>query len=383
MIVWVHRWLGLVLGAWVLCAAATGFVLIFRDQINFLLHADRYATTPGDLGPQAALDAAHAAHPGWSDCGLSMPAMAGGVYSVCMEEPDHVEDHRVLVDPGTATVTGSISNREGVLSTVYRLHSGLLVDDVFGVGGSTIVGWLGVAWLVLLLSGSAAGLTQRVRRWWHLVRVRRVRRAQASFRFAGDLHRMLGLALIIPLALIVLTGIGIAFRTPPGKERVYEPPKGAAVKSAKTGAEPLGADKIARLLERRYPDDTLAYLDVPPPERPRAPVIAYLSTGYDPGRAHYGHVGNMMVLLDRYTGRELWVGDPSELSAWTRLSDLWTFPIHAGSFGRTPTRVLWMVIAVGACLSVATGCAMRILRHRPPRKQRRPTDPSRGSPRAA
>lgn len=380
-IVRVHRWIGLVLGVWILLQAATGFVIVFHDQINAWLHPEWYATTPGDLGPQAALDAAHAAFPDWIDGGyMTTPATTGGVYSVLMQESE-LEFHEVYIDPGTATVTGSGSDRDGFVSVVYRLHDSLLVDEVFGIGGLAIVGWLGIIWLVALLAGSAAGLTLRVRRWWHLVRVRR---GQRGFRRAFDLHRTLGLVLIIPLVFIVLTGFTITFPdqvawlwekiTPAGGESVFEPPEDVVVESTDTGAEPLNADEVARLLAQRYPEATLAALILPLAEGTETePVTTYLSTGYDPWRTQRGYAGNMTIMLDQYTGRELWVGVPSEFSAWTQFYDNWTFPIHAGSFGRTPTRLLWLVIAAGVCVSAVTGYTMWSLRRRV-QQQRRQAD---------
>ncbi|MGH8900463.1 MAG: PepSY-associated TM helix domain-containing protein [Egibacteraceae bacterium] len=386
-----HRWLGILLGVWVLLQAATGFIIVFHDQVNAWLHPSWFAATPGDLGPQAALDAAEAAHPNWNECGLTTPATNGGVYSVCMEDAaleDYgiYEDYHVYVDPGTATVNGVGSERHGFVSTVYRLHSNLLLEEgAFGVGGVAIVGWLGLIWLVVLLAGSAAGLTQRVRRWWYLVRVHR---GQSTFRFTFDLHRTLGLVLFIPLAAIVLTGFTVTFPdqaawvweklTPANGESVFFPPEDVVAKSKDRGAEPLDADEVTRVLEQRYPDDTIAYLDTPKPGQQRAPVFAYLSlsTSYDPWNTQRGYAGNMLVLLDQYTGRELWSGDPSEFSAWTQFYDLWAFQIHAGGFGRTPTRLLWLVIAAGVCVSAFTGYRMWILRRRTA-KQRRQADLSR------
>ncbi len=45
-------------------------------------------------------------------------------------------------------------------------------------------------------------------------------------------------------------------------------------------------------------------------------------------------------------------------AAWTQFYDLWTFPLHAGSFGRTPTRLVWLLLAAGTSVSAATGLIM-------------------------
>ncbi len=88
VLVLVHRWLALILLAWVIIVAATGAWLVGHQAIESWFDGDRYRATPGDIGPQAATDAALEAFPeGAESYGLTMPRNGRGVYQVYGEVP--------------------------------------------------------------------------------------------------------------------------------------------------------------------------------------------------------------------------------------------------------------------------------------------------------
>jgi uncharacterized iron-regulated membrane protein len=378
----IHRWVGLGLGVWVIMMSVTGFILVFQDQILAWLHPEWFQTTTGDRGPQAAIDVAHQAYPDWTVIGVALPAINSGVYSVDLEKPkegpptDNAEEalyhqQQIFVDPGSAAINGLQDYETGFVDIVYRLHEDLLLDEIGGVKTITITGWLGVLWLLSLITGTVPGLTQRVRRWRQLLRIRR---GQSTYLYNFDLHRTLGLLMLVPLLLVVFTGINFQFPeqvgwlweklTPSGSEHVHEPPADLTLESVDTGTTPLDTDTLLKLLRERHPDGTVAYIGLPLADEPTGTVEAYVSKGYDPYAAKRGYAGNVLVSMDQYTGEELWVGDPRNFSAWTQFYDVWAFPIHAGSFGGTPTRIVWLVLAAGATVSGATGYLVWFFRRR-------------------
>ena len=82
-LVLVHRWLALVLVVWAVIVAATGAWLVGHQAIESWFDGDRYRATPGDIGPQAATDAALEEFPeGASSYGLTLPRNGRGVYQV-------------------------------------------------------------------------------------------------------------------------------------------------------------------------------------------------------------------------------------------------------------------------------------------------------------
>ena len=120
LLVRVHRWLSIGLFLWIVIVATTGAWLVVHDAVESWINPDRYAATGGDIGAQAAVDAATAELP--EDAyvyGLTTPRNGRGVYQVYGEvpppagaselaEPSYVTAY---VDPGSGEVNGIRSIR--------------------------------------------------------------------------------------------------------------------------------------------------------------------------------------------------------------------------------------------------------------------------------
>jgi uncharacterized iron-regulated membrane protein len=123
IIVKAHRWLSIVLLAWLVVISVTGAWLAVHHSVESWIHADRYSTTPGDIGLQAATDAALAA--AGADSATvryaMMPRTARGVYQVELTVPVDdaasiepggepvLEYPKYFVDPGSGRINGVIT----------------------------------------------------------------------------------------------------------------------------------------------------------------------------------------------------------------------------------------------------------------------------------
>ncbi len=94
VIVKLHRWLALGLFAWLIIVSFTGAWLVVHDSIESVLHSDRFRSTSGDVGPQAAFEAAQASLPAEATVyGLTTPRNGRGVYQVYAElYPPTIDD---------------------------------------------------------------------------------------------------------------------------------------------------------------------------------------------------------------------------------------------------------------------------------------------------
>jgi hypothetical protein len=126
VVVKVHRWTSIVLFAWLVVVSLTGAWLVFHHVFEGWLNPGRYDTTPGDVGPQAAVDTAVAAAGDDAELTyLTLPNNGRGVYQVFVEVPiagapapaegeEAPHEHFVyFVDPGGA-ITDRASETEGV-----------------------------------------------------------------------------------------------------------------------------------------------------------------------------------------------------------------------------------------------------------------------------
>lgn len=205
----VHLWIGVGLLIVLIPLSVTGAILVWHDQLDRALHAERYAITgPAASQPiQAYAGAAEAAFGGRAQLTqLRLPQKAGDpVVAVgrISGEPGPGGRPRTLnawIDPPTAKVLDTAETAKGFTMVVHRLHGSLLIPDV----GRKVVGWLGVAMFV----SSATGLWL----WWprhgSFLKALRWRRGASTL---FNLHHLIGFWVCAPLAVLSLTGVYISF----------------------------------------------------------------------------------------------------------------------------------------------------------------------------
>src|SRR5207302_11022181 len=159
-------------------------------------------------------------------------------------------------------------------------------------------------------------------------------------------HRTIGFVVVVPMVLVVVTGVRLA--VPDGSDRIWAaltggghgrsdaPPQGVTVTSGDRGGDPLDATRILAALDRKYPDGLVARLLMPPPGDRTAPVIAGVSLGLDPGRGQHDDAGHTVELLHQFAGDPLGRGRLDRVPAARQAALLWSRPLHTGSFAGTP-----------------------------------------------
>ena len=205
----VHLWIGAGLLVALIPLSVTGSVLVWHDQIDRALYAQRYATS----GPSASRpvgDYAQAAQAAFGERAqltqIRLPQEAGDpVVAVgrLRGEPGPGGRPRTLnawIDPPTAKVLDTAEVAKGFTMVMHRLHGSLMIPEI----GRKVVGWLGWAMFV----SCATGLWL----WWprhggFLKGLRWRRGASTLF----NLHHLVGFWVCIPLAVLSLTGVYISF----------------------------------------------------------------------------------------------------------------------------------------------------------------------------
>ena len=184
--------------------------------------------------------------------------------------------------------------------------------------GMDMVGWLGVGFIVILLTGFYLWYWPGVKRWANALRIQRGR---GRFTFNMSLHKVIGFLVWIPLTVIAFTGIVFAF---PNIEQWYENVTPAAARLRPLGAgrrlgvhvgeaagrEPDRGRRVpARSSRSEYPNRTIDYIGVPHDKegstRPGS------TRGFDPWTREGGG-GNTYVFVDQYTGEIVYDGPPED-----------------------------------------------------------------------
>jgi len=204
----IHLWLGIGLAILLVPVSLSGAALVWHDQLDALVHPSRYAATAGPSLPPSELvaRASAALERGFQPIAVRMPESDGWPATVSAREGRRGEGVRprlvtVYLDPPTGRVLETVEFRDSLIGFLHRFHENLTIPEY---SGRAIVGWVGVAMLILSLSG--------IYMWWprnggFLRGLRFTRGPKLSF----NLHHLFGFWISIPLAVVSATGIYLGF----------------------------------------------------------------------------------------------------------------------------------------------------------------------------
>lgn len=371
-IVRVHRWSSFVVILFVVLESVTGAAIVFGGEIDRLWNRDAFSSsTGGDVGATTALAAARAARPDDLVSFLRVPSSdAGGVYWVYTTGATG-DDHVVLVDPGSGEVTDDDHHLPSLVLLAERLHFNLNSTSILGMEPLTVMGWLGVVWLVSLLTGGYVWYWPGVKRW---ARAFRVRRRRGWFTFHLDLHKAVGLVVILPMTIVVITGINFAF--PEEVESVWNavtfgsyesPDTDAALSTRVRGAESISSQDAIEAVAALDPVVSVQSVDTPG----GSPVGVFTVYAQVDG-SFFGALGGerqVLFSVDQYTGGIVAIEDPADKNAASNAYDDWSYRLHFGTFGGTVTRWLWVALGLSPLVLAYTGTRMWFLRRSKRRKR--------------
>lgn len=348
---WFHQWLGLIAGALLALIGLTGSFNVFYREIDAALNPAFYAPT----GPERRVTAADV---------MRAAAVADPAPITTIITPDrtwpvwiaihaHANGHpdlwTTLVDPSNGRVLGRRDYTHSFTFTIYRLHSALLLHELWG---KELVGVLGIGLLVSALTGAYL--------WWpppsRLWRSMSIRKGVSPQRFMIDLHNVAGAWTLLALIVIAATGVGIVFpkvvrpivslfsvATPYPFPTVATPPA--------KGAPALSADQILELARAAKPGLEVALLN-PPVEARNTWRVLFRPPGADPALRSRG-----AIWLDPWTGALVHARTSDAMSAGDRYltEQLW---LHNGStFGLTG-RLFVFAMGFAPLALFVTGFAM-------------------------
>jgi uncharacterized iron-regulated membrane protein len=197
---WLHRYLGAVIAAFMFVLAASGGMLIFKDEIWRLAHPSLAHSFP----PPSAADLAAAftsidAQFGDSIRMIRTPREAMAAYHV------YLDGAEALIDPRDLGVIDEWAWHESFTGILSEIHFHLAA----GEPGNRAVGALGVVLALMALSGAYL--------WWPARRQFRWRSLAPRDLGRGTLirlHRDIGVWVFLLLVLFGLTGAGVVFSGP-------------------------------------------------------------------------------------------------------------------------------------------------------------------------
>lgn len=385
-----HLWIGLILLLPLVMMGVTGAVLVYAHDIEHLLgQGEPMPKTAGDWrSPSELIGAAKAAirEPGRIPIAVRWPIEIGEPAAVRLSRPGMAQERpafrgeqgapqqqrgaqgrvpvqspfagslQVLIDPVSLELLQTQQTMTGWVRFFHDLHGHVLIA---GGLGREIVGWLGVALLVLGCSGLYL--------WWPRAGQWKaaftVRRTAKGLRLNRELHGAVGIWSLVLFMLVNFTGVYLAFPQQIGAA-VNAVWSGRDMRAATFQArvEPLrGATAISvedglALAKERVPDARFlnAFLPVRPDQAMRIGLI----------RA--GHVEGapiITVIVDPWRRKVIDVFDPRTMSAGESIV-AWQRALHYGQGLGAGYRFLVFVSGVIIPIFAITGFLMWWIKRR-------------------
>lgn len=343
VVVLLHLWLGLTLGALWTVQGITGALLVFHRDFD----RAQLTSIPGPPRPlDDLLDTAARAVGGKPEAiGLYYPD--GSILGVTFS--DAVTGKRtVLVEAASSRVLGlrerAPRSPQGgdFWRWVYNLHHSLLL----GERGEWLLGASGL--LLLSMAGSGVWLGWPRRGQWGAAFAARGWRTRVQKLFGW--HRATGLACTAALAFLAISGammdFGKPLRTWAQRHAGYQPPY-----EPKPGQMPertIGADRALSLAMQALPDAAFTSSSVP-----SAKSHVYQVRLRRPGEWRTWS-GTSLVTIDAGSGRVLAIYDATNGPLANRILDS-AFPVHSGEVARLPGRLLVLLTGLSLPTLYLTG----------------------------
>ena len=349
-----HLWLGLSLGLLFVVLGLTGSALVFYTGIDTALHP---AIQPRQNDPAPAITSPvwdralatgrarwHDAQGKWT---FEVTRESGAIQARYYPAPGHHADRTMVWFSGDGTHIVRAEPWGGYLMTwLYELHMQLLAGDV----GGQVVGWSGVALLLLLISGVVA--------WWPRGSWRKAlafKRDAAPIRRLRDVHKLSALWSMPLLFVLVATGVLLAL--PSVTQMLLHPAPIPAPKSRDGGAGRTTIVQAFRLAQNALPGGRIVFIDMP--TAPETPIRVRLQM---PGDPHPRFPGSY-VFLDQPSGRVLAVHDVRRGGTGSVVAR-WIRTLHDGTVGGLATRVLAVGLGFIPARLFATGLLHWLRRRR-------------------
>ncbi len=325
-----HRWVGLTLAVLLTIQGLSGMSLVFRDEIDRVIHPALVVEPAATRVPvQALMDAVEARHPGVPVSRAEFPVWDDGAVLFKLTAKDGTR-WLTAVDPyrGTIVRDGSLAAWPG--EWMFLIHDSLLA----GPFGETIVGIEGLGLLFLALTGPIVWWPGR-KRLKQGFKVITGRGADLKWR---TLHRAAGASIAVVLMMSATTGVLMVWK-PEFRDvlRIATPvtDKPAPKVGERPGAAMVPLDRLVAKARAEYGATPLRQIRFSSEGR----VAAIFLESDLTVRAE----GAKQIYYNRYDGSDVGHYVSGALPVGTEIVD-WLITLHTGMFGGTATRLL-MVIA--------------------------------------
>ena len=325
ILLWLHRWVGVVAGLVILVAAITGALIVIERPLNRWLSPALYPQKPSGsahTSVEQALASLREKHPEARVDGIRLPR--DGRDALMLFSGNQV----FHFDPASGESLGSRPRRTGFTQTLIKLHTNLLA----GPTGGTIIVVATIVTIALALSGLWL--------WWPL-HIGWFRRGANFRRFNLELHSIAGLYSSLFLLVIAITGVTLRYLH-------VEHPRVPTSSPPAAASERIAVDDAIQRAEAALPGTHAAAIEMPGPNA-RTPFRVQLAFPEDGSPA-----GRSVVFLDRFSGNVLAVHN-ARTGTWLERYGNLQLSLHTGAVAGLPGQVIAFLVCIALILQIASG----------------------------
>lgn len=358
VVLFLHRWLGLITGLVVLILSITGCLYVFQQEISDVVRSDLYYVDEGTntrqpLPVEVLHDKASAAlgierlpygittykdpHRNWSAMNYQASDEFTWTYFGSME------DYRTAyINPYTGEVEGIQNEKADFFQIVKGIHWSLLLSTPIG---QPIVVWSTLVFIILLITGMVLWWPKK---WNKAGRQRsfKIKWGSTWRRVNYDLHNVIGFYFLTLALIIAFTGLYWYF--PSAKKAMY---------FIGTGEFKLPPDEHKQYVSAGSPEDgvespmQVVYRKAwnKNPEADRISFIApadsqatITTTVYPDGQTYYEHFHEA---YDQYTGELIAEEDYEAKNDGEKLLAM-NYDIHVGAIGGLPGKIIAFIASL-------------------------------------
>jgi uncharacterized iron-regulated membrane protein len=345
----IHRHVGFFVGIVIVIVGLTGSLLVFHGEIEAAFVERQF----GAVVPQGTL--------------VSIDQVLGAVQAEIRDRPDlkigslvppkdttrpyqaRIWDEKsnqltqIFVHPYTGQVLGKFTESSNFMQIALRLHYQLAVGDI----GTKLVGIAALLLLILSLTGIALWPG-----WRKLTAGFSIKWNAHPKRLNFDLHKVAGIIAATFLAFTAFTGFCWNFYEvayPAIYAITFTPKLPDPVSKPIANHPPVQLSQILQTAETAFPNAKITWISLP--TTPEGVFTIYKQ------RPNENNDFGNSVYLEQFTGQVLRVDDGQKQGLGDRVLNSFT-PLHYGTFGGLPTRILYVFVGLAPLMLFITGLVM-------------------------
>ncbi|MDF5721427.1 MAG: PepSY-associated TM helix domain-containing protein [Rhizonema sp. PD37] len=345
---YIHQYIGFFVGLLLIVIGLTGSLLVFEQEFdNFTITQQYGRIIPQQVqvSPESVMNTIEAQFAARGDLHLSeieLPDTPSSPYKGYLSSTDE-QLTEVFVNPYTGKIFGERIRNKTLKGIILELHYSLMA----GKTGTIIVGIAAFLMCVLTITGLLLWPG-----WRKLIAGFKIKLDANRQRANFDIHKVAGIITVVFLFFTGFTGFcwNLSLDEPIVYAVTFTPKPSKPVSKPIPGKSTLGLTQQLKIASAALPTAVTKSIDFP--RLPEDALQIHMKLPQE--KVDYG---NSTVFLDSYTGNVLRVDNGLKMSLGDRVLNSFS-PLHYGTFGGLPTRILYVFVGLAPLILFVTGFLM-------------------------